>query len=470
MANFLEALGQSQAITNTISGIQGMKQQELAIQNSKMQQAINEHTYKKMQAEEEAANRLIPVDPILSQLTPSVKKFWEDTGQAYFQQGASGGKYVRQKDLPTIQGLMKDENFNLHTNKLFIDDLTAQEQEIQNKIKQMSQPDVEGGKPPAPNEKVAQELQQQLTDIQKKKIAADQMYDALGRKKKEREDYTLSQGETRFSGTGEVIARGGEKPPTLPYKIGERQKFTGKDGKSYEGTFKGLNPDTNEPIFENLNQVEEKPLVEVTNRQESAESQAVGKYYGEQYSKWQDAGLSAQKNINQMNQLNSYLDNVNTGKIKPLTTTIAGYAKSFGINIDPSLPYAEAARALTNQFALELRNPSGGAGMPGALSDKDREFLLQATANISNTPPSNKLIINARKKLAERDIEIARKSREYRKKHGTINEDFFTELEKSYNNTSMFKIPKGAVLIPDKTTKDGLPVYKLLNNTLWTPD
>lgn len=265
MANFVEALGRSQAVTSAISGIQGIQQGELAIQNSKMQQAINEHTFKKMKAEEEAANRLIPVDPILSQLTPSVKKFWQETGQSYFQKGASGGNYVRQKDLATIQGLMKDENFNIQSDKLFLEDLTTQEQEIQNKIKQMSQPDEEG-KAPKVDEKMAQTLQQQLADIQKKKMAVDQSLDAFGRRKKEREDYTLNPGDTRFSGaTNAQVATGGEKPPTLPYKIGERQKFTGKDGKSYEGTFKGLNPDTKEPVFENVSEAISKPVMTELN-------------------------------------------------------------------------------------------------------------------------------------------------------------------------------------------------------------
>lgn len=230
MANFVEALGRSQAVTSAISGIQGIQQGELAIQNSKMQQAINEHTFKKMKAEEEAANRLIPVDPILNQLTPSVKKFWQETGQSYFQKGASGGNYVRQKDLATIQGLMKDENFNIQSDKLFLEDLTMQEQEIQNKIKQMSQPDEEG-KAPKVDEKMSQTLQQQLADIQKKKMTVDQSLDAFGRRKKEREDYTLSQGETRFSGTGERVATGGVKPTDLPSGLDEFEAVEGVDPK-----------------------------------------------------------------------------------------------------------------------------------------------------------------------------------------------------------------------------------------------
>lgn len=52
----------------------------------------------------------------------------------------------------------------------------------------------------------------------------------------------------------------GEGSEKLPYKIGERQKFTGKDGSEYEGTFKGLD-EKGEPKFENAVKVsKEKPL------------------------------------------------------------------------------------------------------------------------------------------------------------------------------------------------------------------
>src|SRR3989304_57960 len=179
--SFVDALGRSQAITTAITGIQGIQQNELAIQNTKMQTAINEHAYKKIQEEDAAANRLIPVDPILNQLTPSVKKFWQETGQPYFQQGASGGNYVRAKDMKTSREMMQDETFNIQSDKLFMEDLTAQEQEIQGKIKQMSQPDAEGNAPKV-DEKTAQSLQQQLVDIQNKKVMVDQSLDAFGRR------------------------------------------------------------------------------------------------------------------------------------------------------------------------------------------------------------------------------------------------------------------------------------------------
>jgi hypothetical protein len=67
-------------------------------------------------------------------------------------------------------------------------------------------------------------------------------------------------------------------------------------------------------------------------------------------------------------------------------------AQGLGFNLE-GIPAAEAVRAIGNQFALQLRNPAGGEGMPGALSDSDRNFLVQSTPNLSNTRGGNQILV-----------------------------------------------------------------------------
>ncbi|HLE87594.1 MAG TPA: hypothetical protein VI727_07995 [Candidatus Brocadiaceae bacterium] len=258
MGNFVEALGRSQAITQAITGIQGIQQNELAIQNSKMQQAINEHTYKKAMEAETEANRLVPMDQILNQLEPEVKDFWIKSLQPYLKNGESGGLYIPMKHSDQVKNIVHDENFNMQTDKITLDALIKKEKLLQTQKAQMLQPDTEG-KAQKQDKDAMVAIEQQITDIQKRKTELDQALDVFGRRKKEREDFTLQQGEKRFSGTGTEIATGGVKPTELPYKIGGRHTFTGKDGKSYEGTFKGLT-NTNEPIFENATEIKGKPV------------------------------------------------------------------------------------------------------------------------------------------------------------------------------------------------------------------
>lgn len=171
------------------------------------------------------------------------------------------------------------------------------------------------------------------------------------------------------------------------------------------------------------------PSATVVMKQEGEEAKVVGKGFGEQYMNLQASGVAAQKSIARADQFAGLLDGVKTGKLTPLGTEVAAYAHSLGMNVDPKLGNKQAAEALSNQMALELRNPAGGAGMPGAMSDQDRSFLKNMTANIGKTPEANALILDATRKVAKRDQEVAALARAYRAKRGTLDEGFYNELD-----------------------------------------
>jgi hypothetical protein len=94
---------------------------------------------------------------------------------------------------------------------------------------------------------------------------------------------------------------------------------------------------------------------------------------------------------------------------------------------------------LSNEMALELRNPSGGAGMPGAMSDQDRAFLANMTPGLGKTPGGNKLIIETARKIAKRDQEVAKMARAYRNKKGHFDYGFFDELQDYADKNPLFK-------------------------------
>lgn len=89
--------------------------------------------------------------------------------------------------------------------------------------------------------------------------------------------------------------------------------------------------------------------------------------------------------------------------------------EELGITDDTAL--VDASKALSARLALELRNPAGGAGMPGALSDKDREFLQSMVASVETTPEAIPLMIEAAVKLQQRNQEVAKLAREYRRQN-----------------------------------------------------
>ncbi len=180
------------------------------------------------------------------------------------------------------------------------------------------------------------------------------------------------------------------------------------------------------------------PRMTNINMQEKEESKVVGKFYGESYADVQKAGFNASSRIARMDRLNQLLNNVDTGKLTPAGTEIAAYAESLGMKIDKNLGNKQAAQALANEMALELRNPAGGAGMPGAMSDADREFLKSMTPGLSTSPEGRKQITETAKKIAKRDQEVAARARDYRKKNGSIDEGFYDEMRTFSDKNPLF--------------------------------
>lgn len=181
-------------------------------------------------------------------------------------------------------------------------------------------------------------------------------------------------------------------------------------------------------VLEGVSPRPQKPLVSVGISEEKAEAKKVGEGMGEMYVELQKGGVSAPARLGKLDRMEQLMEGVNTGKLTPAITQVTSVAQSLGFEIDPKLGAKQALEALSNEIALTLRNPSGGAGMPGALSDKDREFLTSMTPGLAKTRDGNKLIIQTARNLAKREQEIARLAREYRKKNGSLDEGFYDEL------------------------------------------
>lgn len=241
--------------------------------------------------------------------------------------------------------------------------------------------------------------------------------------------YERTQPKTEVYKPGDVVYKGGKpvmtvpKEPSVPSAIQEYQ-YAQQD-----------------PAFAAYQQSLKRAgatQVPITIGQEKAEAKKVGEFFGEQYSNIQGAGFTAQRTIDRFNRLGQLLDGVSTGKFADLGLEVAKTAAAAGFNIDPNMPNKEAARALSSEMALQLRNPAGGAGMPGAMSNKDLEFLQQMTPSLATTPEGRKMMIDTATKLAKRDMEIARMARDYRKRKGSLDEGFYEELTAYSSKNPLF--------------------------------
>ncbi len=172
------------------------------------------------------------------------------------------------------------------------------------------------------------------------------------------------------------------------------------------------------------------------------------------YGELQRADFNAPVTIGKYSRLGNLLGQVNVGKYTGTTTDLKAAAKSLGFDlsamgIPDDVAPAQAARALSAQIALELRNPAGGAGMPGALSDQDRKFLESMVPSLENDPGAIGKMIEYRVKLAEREQQVAKMARAYKKRTGRFDDAFYEELASwsashpLFNAQDRAKVPNG---------------------------
>jgi hypothetical protein len=155
----------------------------------------------------------------------------------------------------------------------------------------------------------------------------------------------------------------------------------------------------------------------------------------EQYADLSKTYRDSWSNAGRMNGMLDTLDqlykdpNVTSGGLADNITGLKGIAASLNINI-AGKSSEDAIKSITNRFALELRNPSGGAGMPGSMSDSDRNFLSSIPPTLSNTPAGRELISYTMRAVNNRDKQIANLAQLYEEKNGRLDTKFVTEMRK----------------------------------------
>jgi hypothetical protein len=171
--------------------------------------------------------------------------------------------------------------------------------------------------------------------------------------------------------------------------------------------------------------------VNVDTRQENEFGKTLGKKLAEQYVEIQQGAQSARAKIATLEGLKQALGQSSyTGVGAEALLTLRQAAKALNIDVGDLGP-EESARAIGNQLALQLRNPSGGAGMPGAMSDKDREFLVASVPGLTKTPQGNARLVDYMARVERRSIEVADLANQYMQTHGgQLDAGFYEELSK----------------------------------------
>lgn len=217
--------------------------------------------------------------------------------------------------------------------------------------------------------------------------------------------------------------------------------------------------------------------IEQSGQRATADKSGAG--LGEVDSRIRLAGMDANMKINKFRRLGGLLESIDTGKLQPAGYELAAYAQSLGFSISPKTDNAQAAKALANEMALELRNPAGGAGMPGNFSDQDRRYLQSIIANVDKTPGANKLLVDGMIKMYERDREIASMATAFKKKHGgVLTDDFFDEVQRYSDSHPLFPRAEQSQQTPQNAggnvmrsiSKSGKPIHSNDGGKTWEYD
>lgn len=104
--------------------------------------------------------------------------------------------------------------------------------------------------------------------------------------------------------------------------------------------------------------------------------------------------------------------NVRTGKFAETELEAKKMLQAMGFDVK-GVPQGEALRALGNQFALSMRSTAGGEGMPGAMSDADRTFLMSTVPGLGNTKDGNAMLIKAMRDTEQYKIRVNTEAQRY---------------------------------------------------------
>lgn len=164
-----------------------------------------------------------------------------------------------------------------------------------------------------------------------------------------------------------------------------------------------------------------------------------GGFHAEMANSLDQSAMSAQSRLSDLDRMEAALTNPNvyTGTGGEAVTALKRAAGALGFDVE-GVADAEIAQAVSNQLALSLRNTGSGAGMPGSMSNSDRQFLVDATPNLGKTPAGNALLLEYNRRVTRRQVEMARLAREYEAQHGRLDAGFYSVASQYSDNNPLF--------------------------------
>lgn len=161
--------------------------------------------------------------------------------------------------------------------------------------------------------------------------------------------------------------------------------------------------------------------------------------YLDQYKGLLDQASAAREMLGLLDQASQALDtNVYTGFGGNQIQMWNRIATSLGIGDEEITAAGDILTAVQNRLALIMRSPDGGAGMPGAVSDRDLEFLRAAQPGLDKTPEANRMMIEMLRRLETRKLEIAELADRYIASQGQLDGGFNAVVRQFAESNPLF--------------------------------
>lgn len=132
------------------------------------------------------------------------------------------------------------------------------------------------------------------------------------------------------------------------------------------------------------------------------------------------AGQTAGQQIIGLQGLNGLLAGYDGNPASPAFVQLSQFANSFGVHLDPHLTQEQAAQSIARGMALQLRNPASGAGMPGSMSNQDRNYLESMVPGLAMTAQGRAALIDAQTRMAQRQQFVAQAAQRWNDHYGRI--------------------------------------------------
>lgn len=168
------------------------------------------------------------------------------------------------------------------------------------------------------------------------------------------------------------------------------------------------------------------PLGRAPSAGEQSYDTAMGTRFATQYDNLQSGASNARDMLGMYDLAEQALESgVRTGIGAEAELTLRQLGAAMGMDTNPEkVSGGELIRAVQNRMALIMRNPEGGMGMPGAISDRDIKFLKDSQVGIDRTPEGNRQMLQAFRAIEQRKVQMAELADQYVQQHGRLDTGF----------------------------------------------